>query len=138
MCSCIKKKSICIKLKLLWQSIHLSLRVNKSMLIDIGCQKKYIDVFFMKFLCFLLKSSIRNYNTLCDIYFEMYTPPWNQPYDMIIETPNHTSTRQNELYPIFVLQYTLCYFICTNHILFFDYLWMIFWVYFSKLKSHVS
>jgi len=40
------------------------------MLIDIGCPKKYIDVFLIKFLCFLSKNSIKNYNTLFDIYFE--------------------------------------------------------------------
>jgi len=62
------------------------------MLIDIGCQKKYIDVFLIKFLCFLSKNSTKNYNTLCDISFEMYTPPWNQPCDTIVKTPNHPST----------------------------------------------
>jgi len=46
-------------------------------MIDIGkiVKKKYIDVFLNKFLCFLFKNSIRNYNALCDIYFEMHTLP---------------------------------------------------------------
>jgi len=51
------------------------------MLIDICCQKKYVDVFLIKLLCILSKNSIRNYNTLCDIHFGIHTPPWNQSCD---------------------------------------------------------
>jgi len=64
------------------------------MLIDIGCQKN-IDVFLIKFLYFLPKNSIKNYNTLYDINSKIYTTPWNQSCDTIIETPNHASTLEN-------------------------------------------
>jgi len=49
------KKSICIKINWCDKSIHLSLRVYKSMLIDIGCQKKYMDFILIKFFYFLIQ-----------------------------------------------------------------------------------